>query len=193
MMRGRIFVCTTKNWGGFVTLNLSKAETDVLEKAERLFRRVLAIWRRVIDMVALSQSEWDRRLRRISNVKDRFDLESATILATYLVSYRGREKARGFERSDIESMLVINVIGLTQTVQASPDLLAPKKDRPLWFCADYRIRYAVRNRNLYQLQTIEECMDFLEEAQVFSMIDEKSAYKQIEVRPSNCEKTAFTS
>ena len=57
---------------------------------------------------------------------------------------------------------------------------------------DYRSLNEVTIKNKYPLPRIEDLFDQLRGARVFSKIDLRSAYHQLKIRPSDIEKTAFT-
>jgi hypothetical protein len=62
----------------------------------------------------------------------------------------------------------------------------------LRLCVDYRLLNAVTIKNKYPLPCIDILFDQLAGAQVFSMIDFRSSYHQINIRAGDISKTAFT-
>ena len=67
-----------------------------------------------------------------------------------------------------------------------------KKDGTLWMCVDYRPLNAVTIKNKYPLPRIDTLFDQLAGAKVFSMIDLRSGYHQIKIRPQDIPKIAFS-
>jgi hypothetical protein len=61
------------------------------------------------------------------------------------------------------------------------------------FCIDYRMLNTVTVRDSYPLPRMDECIDSLGDASVFSTLDCNSGYWQITVSPDDKEKTTFTS
>jgi hypothetical protein len=61
------------------------------------------------------------------------------------------------------------------------------------FCIDYRRLNTVTVRDSYPLPRMDECIDSLGDARVFSTLDCNSGYWQITVSPQDKEKTTFTS
>jgi hypothetical protein len=61
------------------------------------------------------------------------------------------------------------------------------------FCIDYRRWNTVTVRDSYPLQRVDECIESLGDASVFSALDCNSGYWQIPVSPEDKEKTTFTS
>ncbi|XP_061362621.1 uncharacterized protein LOC133306330 [Gastrolobium bilobum] len=70
-------------------------------------------------------------------------------------------------------------------------ILIKKKDGSLRLCVDYRQLNKVTVKNKYLLPRIDNLMDQLRGARVFSKIDLRSGYHQIRVKPEDNPKTAF--
>ncbi|XP_072084602.1 uncharacterized protein [Arachis hypogaea] len=73
----------------------------------------------------------------------------------------------------------------------APVLLVKKKDGGMHLCVDYRQLNKVTVKNKYPLPRIDDLMDQLQGARVFSKIDFKSGYHQIRVKEDDIPKTAF--
>jgi hypothetical protein len=71
-------------------------------------------------------------------------------------------------------------------------LFVEKKDKELYLCVNYRPLNAVTIKNKYPLRRIDILFDQLAGGQVFSKIDLRSAYHQINIRVEDIPKTAFT-
>jgi hypothetical protein len=71
-------------------------------------------------------------------------------------------------------------------------LFAEKIDKELHLCVDYRLLNAVTVKNKYPLPRIDIMFDQLAGAQVFSKIDLRSGYHQINIRAEDIPKTSFT-
>jgi hypothetical protein len=73
-----------------------------------------------------------------------------------------------------------------------PTLFVKKKDENLRLCIDYCPLNMVTIKNMYPLPRIDVLFDKLVGAKVFSKIDLRSGYHQIEIRASDISKTAFS-
>lgn len=78
-------------------------------------------------------------------VKHRVELLDESTQPMHSASYPAGPKTRGFEKVEIEKMLSQNIIQAAQTGWVAPILFAPKKDRILHFCVDYRKLNAEQN------------------------------------------------
>jgi len=73
----------------------------------------------------------------------------------------------------------------------APVLLVKKKDGSMRLCIDYRQLNKVIIKNTYPLLRIDDLMDQLVGARVFSKIDLISSYHHIKVKDEDMQKTAF--
>ncbi|GBM81623.1 hypothetical protein AVEN_82351-1 [Araneus ventricosus] len=67
-----------------------------------------------------------------------------------------------------------------------------QKDVSTQFCVDYRKLNEITKKDSYPLQRIDETLDALNGSQWFTTLDLKNGYWQVEVRPEDREKIAFT-
>ena len=73
----------------------------------------------------------------------------------------------------------------------APVLFVKKKDGSLRLCIDYRELNKVTIRNQYPLPRIDDLFDQLQGARVFSKIDLRSGYHQLNIRSEDVPKTSF--
>ena len=95
-------------------------------------------------------------------------------------------------RRHLKEMLDIGAIRRSNSPWASPVVLVRKKDRSLRFCVDLRKLNARTVKDAYSLPRIEEALDSLNGACIFTSLDLKSGYWQVELDEDSIPLTAFT-
>jgi len=96
-------------------------------------------------------------------------------------------------KKQIEDLLEKKFIWPSASPWGAPVLLVKKKDGSSRLCVDYRQLNKLTIKNKYPLPRIDDLLDQLRRAIVFSKIDLRSGYHQILVKPEDVEKTAFRS
>ncbi|GBM66799.1 Transposon Ty3-I Gag-Pol polyprotein [Araneus ventricosus] len=92
----------------------------------------------------------------------------------------------------VKDMVDNGIIEESSGPWASPIVLVKKKDGSTRFCVDYRKLNEITKKDSYPLPRIDDTLDALNGSQWFTTLDLKSGYWQVEIRPEDREKTAFT-
>jgi hypothetical protein len=93
--------------------------------------------------------------------------------------------------SQLEELIQKHFIRPSVSPWGAPVLLAKKKDGSMRLCVDYRQLNKVIIKNKYPLSRIDDVLDQLKGASVFSKINLRSGYHQIRIKSSDVSKTAF--
>ena len=96
-------------------------------------------------------------------------------------------------KKQIEELLEKQFIRPSVSPWGASVLLVKKKNGSSKLCVDYRQLNKITIKNKYPLPRIDDLMDQLHSAAVFSKIDLRSGYHQIRVKSDDVQKTAFQS
>ena len=175
---------------------------EVGDRVEKLFQ--------VLDLKGLEKwpkTEQERAKEIIWEYQDIFALKDTELGHTKLVKHEikllddkpfkeryRRIPPQQFEevRKHFEEMINIGAIRKSQSPWASAIVLVRKKDGSLRFCIDLRKLNERTIKDAYSLPRIEESLDCLNGAQIFSSVDLKSGYWQVELTEESKALTAFT-
>ncbi|KAE9005301.1 hypothetical protein PF011_g12098 [Phytophthora fragariae] len=93
---------------------------------------------------------------------------------------------------NVSRMLQAGVIEEGNGAWGFPVVLVRKKDGEVRFCVDYRALNKITKRDVYPLPRIDETLEALGGARLFTTLDLKAGYWQISVAAEDRDKTAFT-
>ena len=124
----------------------------------------------IIELLREFEGIWSGRGGTISIAKHWIDLEEGA-RPIYQQPYRAGHRARAIEKAEIGRMLEQGVIEPASAEWASPVFFIPKKDGTLRFCVDCRRLNSLTRRDSYPIPRMDECIDSLGDATIFSTLD----------------------
>ena len=95
-------------------------------------------------------------------------------------------------RNHLRDMLKVGTIRKSVSPWASPVVLVQKKDGSLRFCIDLRKLNSRTIKDTYSLPRIEESLDSLNGTIIFTSLDLKAGYWQVEMEEDSILYTAYT-
>lgn len=176
---------TAQNATTATTAPMTTDNIDLAQVPDHLRARARAVLKR-------HEQLWSGHLGEIHEAKHYIDLTPGA-RPFRSQPYRAGPKQRELEAAEIRRMLAANVIRPSKSQWASPVLLVPKPDGSMRFCIDYRRLNALTVRDHYPIPRMDECLDSLGTAKVFSTLDANSGYWQMAVAEDSIDKTAFVS
>jgi len=106
--------------------------------------------------------------------------------------YKARPLAREREKAEVERMRSMGVIEPSNGEWASPVVMVPKPDGSVRFWIDYRKLNLMTVNDAYPIPRMDECIDSLGDARMFSTLDCNEGYWQIPAAEEDKHLTAFT-
>ena len=96
-------------------------------------------------------------------------------------------------RKQLDELIASGYIQPSRSPYGAPILFVKKKGGDLRMCVDYRALNKITIKNKYPIPLIDDLVDQLHGAKIFSKIDLRSGYYQVRIHPDDIAKTAFRS
>ena len=163
-------------------------------------------WSQIHLSDSLSPDERLQMMSLIEEFSDVFAWDDEDVGFTDLVEHRihltdDTPKAQPYRRvppsaleevkQHIEDLLQKGIIRPSSSPYAAPIVCVRKKDGKLRMCCDYRQLNDVTRRDMFPLPRIDQCLDSLSGAKLFSTLDLASGYHQVAMAEEDKYKTAF--
>jgi len=105
--------------------------------------------------------------------------------------YRMTQSERKEFEVQIKKLLANGWVTYSHSRYAAPIIFVKKPDATLRMCVDYRRFNVITAKDQYPLPYIEDLLDKLHGARVFTKLDLASRYHQVQVHSDDCYKTTF--
>jgi transposase InsO family protein len=135
-------------------------------------------------------AEHPSRTPTTTSTRHRIDTGAAP--PVFVPQYRNSPGEQQEINRQVEEMLQNGVVRPSGSPYSSPVLLVKKADGTRRFCVDFRKLNANTKRDVYPLPRIDDMLDSLGDAVLFTTLDLQSGFWQIPIDPVDVEKTAFS-
>ena len=120
-------------------------------------------------------------------MKIRLTTDSPIYCQPRRLSYREKEEVT----KNVDELLEKGIIRPSYSPYASPLVLVKKKTGELRMCIDYRSLNRITVRDNFPLPLIEDCLEYLDRKNCFSLLDLRNSFHQVNMDPESIQYTAF--
>lgn len=103
------------------------------------------------------------------------------------LSYREKDEVNKI----VTDLMQRGVIRLSESPYASPIVLVKKKNGETRMCVDYRALNKLTVRDNFPIPLIEDCLEYLSNKRIFSLLDLKSGFHQVRMADDSMQYTSF--
>ena len=197
---------TVQELKGIKNINSNTLDKDEMENVLKQHKELYKLY--IKSAVNLTSSEKVKLLRLLYKYKDVFsrddnDIGTAKIIkhkiipkskeVVYRRQYRHTEEQHRRIDEEVDNLLKAGIIKESMSPFNSPVLLVPKKEPGKWrFCLDCRYINDLTEDQYFPIPLIEETIDCLSGATVFSALDMTSGYHQVLLDEETSDMCAFS-
>ena len=163
------------------------------------------------DLISRNEQESERALEKLQTaelleLKQRWSSVFSGLGDTRVVEHRILTKDRGpvcspshrlpihlmeKARKQVQKMKELGVVRRSQSDWCSPVVLVVKKDGDVRVAIDFRKVNALTKKDAYPMPRVDECLEQVRGAKVFSVLDANQGYYQVRLAEEDIPKTAF--
>jgi len=159
-------------------------DVDLSEAPEHLHKQLR-------EMLRTHSAMWDGTLGTI-HATEHSIVTPADAVPIRAQPYRTDPFKRQIIADQIDKMLKLKVIEPIHSAWASPVVIVPENNGKARFCVDYRGLNNITKKDACPLPQMEDFLDSLGQARVFTSLDCTAGYWQVPQHPADREKTSFT-
>ena len=164
----------------YTKLEIGEISQDIKQSLQKLLKRYENIF------------DWDNNTIGYTNViKHKITIKEDTMPISHR-PYRMSPIETEHLQKELDKYCKLGVIAPSNSPWAAPVILVKKKNGEYRMVIDYRKLNAVTKKDAYPLPRIDDLLDTLGKAKVFSALDMRAGFHQVPLEEDSKELTAFT-